>query len=176
MSDINLILPKNQESLKREKRIKLFNSIALVCLIIIGLTSIIIFLLIQSLNIPSIKQQQGDVLKQMSQFQSKQAKLLVLSDRINNIQNILDKRKDLSSVTNIILERMPNQLSIDSLEMDEKTISITASSTSLFSIGEFINNLTGMVKNKEFITSLTLDSLVFDDSKNSYQVSVSSDL
>ena len=174
--DINLLLRIDEESLKRKKRIKILNLIAFMLLIGVGVISLIIFLLIQLTNTPSIKKEQDDILIKISQLNNRKAKLFILGNRINNIQEILGKRRDLSKTMSTILEKIPNELSIGGLEIDDKVISLTAQSTSLFAIGEFINNLTDMVSKKEVISSLTLDSLVFDESKNSYQVSVRSEL
>lgn len=175
-TDINLLLRIDEESLKRKKRIKILNFIAFMLLIGVGVISLITFLLIQVINTPSIKKEQDDIAGKISQSQSKRIKLFVLNNRINNIQEILGKRKDLSKAMNAILEKTPNGLSIEGLEIDDKVIVMTAQSTSLFPIGELINNLTNMVRKKEIINSLTLNSLVFDESKNSYQVSIKSEL
>ena len=77
---------------------------------------------------------------------------------------------------NVLLERIPDNLSIGNLEIDSKAISMTAQSASLFSIGELINNLTDMVKKKEIINSLTLNSLIFNEDKNTYAVTIQADL
>lgn len=175
-TNINLLLRSDEKSLKRKKRIKILNFIAFILLIGVGVTSLIIFLLIQTTNVPSIKKEQDDIVGKISQAENKRNKLFVVNNRINNIQEILGKRKDLSKTINTMLEKIPNRLSIEGLEISDKVISLTARSTSLFTIGEFINNLTDMVRKKEIISSLTLNSLVFDESKNSYQVSIKSGL
>ena len=71
--------------------IKVFNFIAVVLLISVGATSLIIFLVIQALNPASIKKEQEDVLKRMSQFQSKQVKLFILNNRVENIEKLMTK-------------------------------------------------------------------------------------
>ena len=70
------------------------------------------------------------------------------------------------------MAKIPGRLFIEDLEVDDKTVVITAYSTSLSAIGELINNLTETVRKKEIISSLTLSTLVFDEGKNSYQVSL----
>lgn len=175
-TNINLLLRIDEESLKRKKRIKILNFIAFMLLIGVGCLSLILFMLIQINNTSGIKKEQDDILGKISQSQGKRIKLFVLNNRINNIQEILGKRKDLSKTMNTIFAKIPNGLSIEGLEIDDKVISLRAQSTSLFTIGELINNLTDMVRKKEIISSLTLNSLVFDESKNSYQVSIKSEL
>ncbi|MBI4089399.1 MAG: hypothetical protein HY424_01670 [Candidatus Levybacteria bacterium] len=174
-TDINLLLRKDEESLRRQKRLKIFNFIAVFFLIELGVISLILFLLIQVNSFSSTKEK-DDLLRRMSQLQEKRVKLFVLGNRIDGIQEILDKRKDLSKITSTILAKTPAKLSIEEFEIDNKIIVITANSSSLFPIGELINSLSDMAHKKEIISSLTLNSLVFDEIKNSYQVSVKSNL
>lgn len=175
-TNINLLLPIDEKSLSRKKRIKILSIIAVLFLIGIGVTSLVIFLLIQSTGIASIKEEQSNVMSKISQFRDKQAKLNIAENRINNITEILKIRKDLLKITSAILVKKPDSLLIEDIEVDGKVIALTARSTSLFYIGEFIDNLTEMVMKKEIISSLTLDSLVFDGEINSYQISIKSDL
>lgn len=175
-SDINLLLSKDEQEIKKLHRVKTLNFAAVMTLIGVGLISLFIFILIQAINFPSIKKEQDDVLRKISQLKNIEAKLFIRDNRINNIAEIFDKRKDLSKVTSAFLAKIPIRLFVESLEVDDKIVSMTASSTSLSSIGEFINNLTDMVRKKEMIKSLTINTLVFDETKNSYQVVVKSDL
>lgn len=175
-SDINLLLSKDEQEIRRLGRVKTLNFAAVMTLIGVGLISLFIFILIQTINFPSIKKEQDDVLRKISQLKNIEAKLFIRDNRINNIAEIFDKRKDLSKVTSAFLAKIPIRLFVESLEVDDKIVSMTASSTSLSSIGEFINNLTDMVRKKEMIKSLTINTLVFDEIKNSYQIVVKSDL
>lgn len=175
-ANINLLLRTDEESLKQKKRIKILNFAAVTSLVCVGLTSLGIFALTQVINISSVKSDQGNVLGRMSQFQSRQAKLFILNSRVENIDKILKIRKDFSKVMNGLLVKIPGNLSVDSFEVDGKSVVIAGQSSSLFVIGEFINNLTDMVRKKEIIKSLTLNSLTLDESKNTYQVSIKSEL
>ena len=171
-TNINLLIQTNEESLRRQKRVKRLNFIAAALLVGVSAMSLIIFLLIQIISPSAILREQNNIIKKISQFQNKQAKLFILNDRVENIEKILAKRKDLARITNVMLAKTPSRLFIEDLEVDDKTIIITAYSASLSAIGELINNLTDMVHKKEIINSLTLNTLVFDEGKNSYQVSV----
>ena len=171
-TNINLLLRTDEETLRRRKRVKALNFVALMFLAAIGGISLIIFLLIQIINPSAILREQNNIIKKISQFQNKQTKLFILNDRVENIEKILAKRKDLARITNVMLAKTPSRLFIEDLEVDDKTVIMTAYSTSLSAIGELINNLTDMVHKKEIINSLTLNTLVFDEGKNSYQVSV----
>lgn len=175
-ANINLLLPKDDESLKRKRKARVLNVSAIMFVFATVLMSIVVFLLIQAVSPVSIKEEQEDILRKLSQFQGRQAKLLAVNNKIESISEILEKRKDLHLVTSAILSKIPNNLSIDSLEIDGKTVSMTVQSASLFSIGELINNLTDMVRKKEILSSLTLSSLAFNESKKNYQATVKAEL
>ena len=175
-TNINLLLHADEQELRRRKRVKSLNFIAIMFLVGVGGISLLLFFLIQIINPLSIKREQSDIREKISKLQNKQAKLFVLNDRIDNIEKILQKRIDLGRVTNSLLAKTPGRLFIEDLEVDDKAVVLIAQSTSLLAIGELINNLTDMVRKKEIISSLTLSTLVFDEGKNSYQVSIKAEL
>ncbi len=175
-TNINLLLHTDEESLRRRKIIKILNFAAVTSLIGVGLVSFIIFILIQIVNPGSIIKEQEGVLKKISQFQTRQAKLFVFNNRVENIDKILKKRKDLSNTTSILLAKIPSQISVQDFELDDKSVVIEAQSRSLLAIGEFISSFTDMARNKEVIKSLTLNSLILDEGINTYQISIQSAL
>lgn len=175
-ADINLLLPKDEASLKRHRKIKIFNFLAIMSLVVTGTISLILFLTIQSVDVSSVKKEQNNVLQQISKFQDRQAKLFVVENRINNVSEILEKKKDLSSAVTGLLKNIPSGLIVDAMEIDSNSVSITAKSSSLSTIGSFIINLTDMVRKKEVISSLTISSLIYDENNAFYQVSVKSDI
>lgn len=175
-TNINLLLHTDEETLRRRKRVKTLNLIAIMLLVGIGGISLFIFLLIQIINPQSIKKEQDAIREKISKLQDKQAKLFVLHNRIDNIEKVLERRIDLSNVIGSLLAKTPGRLFIENLEIDDKVVTMIAQSTSLSAIGEFISNLTDMVREKEIISSLTLNTLIFDDGRNLYQVSIKSEL
>jgi Tfp pilus assembly protein PilN len=175
-TNINLLLHTDGESLKQNKIKRLFYFIAVGSLMVVCLIAVTVFVLIKAVNPESIKKQQEEVLAQISQFQNRQVKLLILSNRIETVEKILKTRRDLPKITSGLLAKIPTDLSIDNLEVDSKTVVVSGQSKSLSAIGEFIDNLTDMAHRKEIIKSLTLSSLAFDGDKSTYQISVKSGL
>ena len=175
-ANINLLLRKDEETLKRQRKIKKLNLLAMSFLIGTGTLSFFIFLLIQIINPSLVKKEQDETLRKISAYQARQAKLLILENRVNNISEILNKRKDLSKVIQTILIKTPDRTFIKSLEVDGKSVIMTAQSPSLTSIGDFINNFTDMVRKKDLIDSLTINALVFDESRDSYEISLTANL
>lgn len=175
-ANINLLLHANEDVLRREKKLKLLNLVAGIFIATVGLVSLAVFILIQIFNPEPIIKQQQEISKQISLLQDRQLKLVILNNRIENIDKILSIRRDLSKATNSLLAKVPSQLSIDNFEIDEKGAVVSGQSGSLSVIGQFIANFTDMVRKKEIIKSLTLTSLTLDEGKNTYLVSIKSEL
>ena len=173
---INLLIKKDEEALRREKRVKVLNILAAISLLLVGVSSVIVFLMIQLVDLKPIKTQQEDVLRKINLLSQKQAKLYILNNRVDKIEEILKDRKDLSHASGVLFSKIPSRVSVESLEINAKSLSLTVSSPSLSSIGELIDNLAGMVKEKEIINSLTINSLVFDVGSNSYNLIVKGDI
>jgi len=175
-TNINLLIHKDEESLKQKKRIRSFYFVAIVSMIVVGLISLSIFLLIQIVNSTSVKKDQEDTMRKISQFQNLQAKLFIINNRVEDIDKIMKTRKDLSKITSGLLAKIPSELSVGDFEVSDQTFILTGQSSSLVAIGELINNLTDMVRNKEIIKSLTLSSLTLEGIGEGYTVSIKSDL
>ena len=92
------------------------------------------------------------------------------------IGKILKIREDLSEPASTLLTKVPSELSVEDFEIDNKSFILIGQSKSLSAIGEFIDNLTDMVRKGEILKSLTLSSLTFDPGKNTYKVSIRSQL
>lgn len=174
--DINLLSSKDSELVKRQKRVKLFNIIAVTFSLIVVAVSLTIFVMIQITNPLSLKKEQDDVASKISLLRDRQVNLFIINNRVLNIEEVLNKRKDLSKEIGSIFAKIPQRVIVEELKMDRKLIFLTASSASLYSIGELINNLTDMVRKKEIIQSLKLNSLIVDTDKNIYSVSLEAEL
>lgn len=173
---INLLLRKEEELARKKKRIRTLNIIAAGSLLGVGILSISIFLLSQFIISSSIKKNQEKIAKIVTKYQYQQASLYVLNNRVDNIIKILKTRKDLSKVAGVLLKKIPDKFSIENFEVDGKSVILTGESKSLLAIAELIDNLTDMVRQKDSIKSLILNSLALDIGKNAYRVSLKSDL
>lgn len=175
-TNVNFVLPKDEAFLKEQKRGKIINVIAIAFPILVGVVSLIIFLITQAINPVSIKEQQEKTIGELSRLQDKKIKLLIINDRLDNIDELLKKRKDFTEKINILLSKMPNEVLLQNLQIDNTKLLLIVSSASLGAIDELINNLIDMAAKREIISSLSLDSLTFDENGNNYLVSLKSEL
>ncbi len=175
-SDINLLSNINPDLLKRKKGLRIVRMVSALSLAFVAIASIIIFILNSTAPLFSIKKEQDLTLQKISLLKDRQAKIAIINNRILGITEIIKKRSSYYKVINTILERIPNEISIQSLRVDKKTLALTLTSNSLQPIQDFINNLISMAKKKELINTITLDSLTLSEKNSSYFVSIKANL
>ena len=171
-SDINLVVKKDKNLLKEQSKLKAFRLAAAGSLAALFLISALILILNQQLSDNSIEKDREAILSEMLPFGEKEAKLNVINNRIDNISKVQNKRVDVYKIIDTLLGKIPEGMSVDSLEFAEKKISIKVSSGSLVPVDGFFNNLIDMAKRKEIIKSLSLESLDALELEGSYKVSI----
>ncbi len=175
-NDINLIsgdLGVSQRATWKLDRVKL---IAKVTVLGVGLLSILLFLLSRVFSPQSIIKQQNEVIAGIAILADKQAKLIVLNQRVNDISTIFKKRKNYDLVLSAIIADFPANISITSLSVDKSKISAIVSSSSLISLNDFIDSLKGMVEKKQFLKNVTINNLNLNGKTSGYILTLDMDL
>lgn len=176
INDINLLVGKDANYLRQKKLLSLARLIAFVSLGIVALFSVIVFFLNSQFSPTLVKREEDAVLQSLSTLGKKQAKLFIVNNRIQNITTVLNSRVDYYKILSLILGKVPTEVSIDRIEVDKKKISLMISSSSLIPINTLINNFVDMVRKKEIITSLVLNSLTLSAKTGRYSISLSASL
>lgn len=171
-SDINLLSNVDTGLQRQKKWEKVLRILSFLSLIFVGLSSIIVFLLSQQFSLSSITKEQQLVLQKISNLRKKEAKLLVINNRLRGIFDILNKRLDYSKTTNSILQKVPSEVMIEKLAIDNNKVFLTASSDSLLSINNLIDSLIDMAKKKETITFIVLNSLSLSEKTSRYLINL----
>lgn len=169
---INLLLNKNKNTRKNQEIIKVLRITSIVLLFLVAISSVVVFLLKLQSPLTNLQNEERDVLSSISVLHPKVARLFLVSDRIKNISEIISKRPDFEKRIAIILKAVPNDVSLSAFNIDNKNVSITASSTSLSSIGQMLDSLVAMVTNKELFSKINLQGLTVDGTNGSYKVSI----
>lgn len=167
-NDINFLLDQKKDVAKKQGKIRTLRLVAVGILLLLGLSSVTAFLLNQNAFPSSLKEEESGLLKDVSLLHDKEAKLLLVTDRLQNISEILAQRANYSLVVNSFLKQIPQEASIERFQVGKMDFELTVSSASLISIGTTIDNLTDMAKKKEIIKDLTLESLVLDQGGGKY--------
>lgn len=171
-SDINLVAGGLGHTSKKEKGLYNLKLIATSLIVGIGVISVFLFILNRLFSPESIVKEQNNVRASILSVQEKQAKLIVLNQRLNDVSNIVSKRANYDIVLGNILSQSPSGIQTVSLAVDKGKISMIVSSNSLISINEFIEMLAGMVSKKEFLQNVTINSLSLNSRASSYTLTM----
>lgn len=175
-NDINLISGDSNVLSKEARRLKTFKLIGTSMVFGVGLLAILLFVLNRLFSPQSVMDQQNKVLGQISALQSKQAKFLILTQRVNDITNLIKKRTNYDIALSNILSQAPSDVVMTSLSINKKKISAIITSSSLVSLSSLIDTLKGMVDKKEFIKNVTISSLSLEGKSGSYVLTLNMEI
>ena len=175
-NDINLLSNVNDSLEREEKTARILRISSFILLGLIGVLSIILFVLNYELSTASIEAQQKTVLQQLQSFNPQEEKISIIKNRLTGIQDILSQRVDYNRIVSAVLGKMPSGVSVNDITTDGSTLTLSVSADSLVAINSLMDNLTDMAQKKEIINSLTLASLVLNVKEGSYSVSFTADM
>lgn len=174
--DINLVPGKRKTEAAQKKLLAKLRLFSIILLAITAFFSVSLFLLKLQSPLPSLRKEENNLLTSLSLLSQKSAKILIMKNRLNEIVILEKKRKRLDETIGAVIEGAPSDLSLNSLNVDKKSVSVTASSNSLSSLNIFLDGLVDKaVKGKTF-NKITLDSLSLDSKGNRYVIAVTLEL
>ncbi len=173
---INLLKGGKTKRFKEEKRLALFQIIAVVSLLFVAVFSALLFYLNANSPLTVVVKEENQQKKLMGQLQDTAAKIFITENRVKDIAVIIDKRELLDTVLGDIGQAVPENVDVKSLVMDGKNFSITISSFSLSTLDSMLTSLVSLADNKKIFTKITLEGLSIDPKENTYIVSLSGNL
>ena len=175
-NDINLISNKDAASLNAKKRLKQIRIIAIASLVVVALLSIIIFIINSQTSLSGIKKDQNSTIQSISYLNKKSAKLAIINNRLKDISDIMEKRKNYTNTINTLLQLMPPGVSTTTLELSKKDVVLIVHSNSLLSIDKFLNSIIDLSSKKQVISSVIIESLIINQKTGSYSLSLKTTL
>lgn len=166
--DINLIPGKRKVALEQKSLIRKLRILAVVFLATVAFFSISLFLLKLQSPLPFLQREKNMALTNLSLLSQKTVKLFLVKNRLKEIAVIEKKRQRLDETINAVIEGVPQDVLLSSLNVGKKDVSITASSNSLSSVNIFLDRLVDKVLQKKVFSKITLDSLSLDSKGNRY--------
>jgi type II secretory pathway pseudopilin PulG len=147
----------------------------LVMFAVVGI-ALLVFIINLTLPINSIKSEESATLSNISRMHKKLAQYYLVEDRINHLSNIISQREKLSDVTKALLTEVPSDLSINSMQVDSKSISLIVSGGSLISMNNFIDNIVVLNNKNTLIANVVIQQLSLDVKNNQYSVSIQANI
>lgn len=166
--DINLIPGKRKVVLEQKSLVRKLRILSVVLLATVAFFSISLFLLKLQFPLSSLQKEKNTLLTNLSLLSQKTAKLLLVKNRLKETTIIEKKRQRLDETIGAVVESIPQDVLISSLNVGKKDVLITASSNSLSSVNIFLDRLVEKVLQKKVFSKITLDSLSLDSKGNRY--------
>jgi competence protein ComGC len=171
-TNINLASPKSNQLIGEEKWLKIARATALISMIFVASIAILVFVVNLTIPIQSVRNSEQAALADIFALHKRLVTYYLIKDRINNISNVIAKRKNLSTSANEIFNLVPPELSIKSFDADAKNISIVVSGNSLLPINKFIDDVVTESKKGKIIKNISIQELSVDTKHGSYSVSI----
>lgn len=175
-SGINLV-STHSEAIEREQKILLTIRIAAAVLLTsIAVVSILAFIITTQIPLSRIKGEQSETLTQISAQSSKLSNYFLIKDRVTNINSLLSSRVDYILPINSIFSKIPEEMEVESMEIENKIIEMQVSSSSLQAIDQVINSLVEMGSEGKVIKSVKLESITLNAGVGKYSVDFTAEI
>ena len=129
-ADINLTSGVLVESAQKSRFLRILRITVLSSIALISIASVSLFLLINSISPDKIKKEKDQILFSIKFLNERQAKIAIVNSKIADISKILDNRTNYESEINTFLEKIPNDVSINSFEIDKAKVAIKRNNVS----------------------------------------------
>lgn len=172
-SNINLLQQKDDQLIKKQKRLKILKLTAGIFLAVVAFFSIIIFILNTQFSVSSIKKEQNSVINSISSLKEKAAKIILVNDRIKGTSEILSKRRNYSNIIQTVLKSVPSEAKTASLDINKDTLNMTVSSNSLLSINTYLEDMIKLSQEGKLIKSLAIKGITVNLKTGEYNLSIS---
>jgi hypothetical protein len=175
-SSINLV-STHSEAIEREQKILLTIRFAAVILLTsIALMSIVAFIITTQIPLGRIKSEQSQTLTQISAHSGKLSNYFLIKDRVKNVDLLLNSRVDYTPSIDSIFSKIPEEMRVDSMSIENKLIEMEMSSSSLQSIDQVINSLAGLGSEGKVIKSVKLKSITLNSGVGRYTVDFTAEI
>jgi len=172
---INLVSPKNEQLEKEQRRLRIVRISALAIMVMVAGIAVLVFIINLTLPLNAIKHNEDVTLSNTSVLHKKLAEYYLVEDRVNNLSNVISKRQKLPDITDALLAIIPSGLSVGSMQVNSKSISLDISGSSLISMNKLIDNVVTLGQQK-LIKNIVMQQLSLDVKSNNYAVSIQADI
>jgi len=174
--EINLLSGKRKYALEEYRAVRIVNLFAIMLLFIVVILSLLVFFLKKKSQIASIEQQKTIISHQASVSKLKIIALLLVKTRLEQIDKTLTAHNTFGYILSGIVASLPTGVNINKFTINQKKLSVTFSSQSLFSLQTVTASLTDMLHKKNSFKKMTINSLVMDQKTKQYILFVDADI
>ena len=108
----------------------------------------------------------------MNLLNTRTAKLLHIKDRLASIAKILKGRSSYDVLLSQVQLMVPQDVTVDDIEVQKGSLTMTLSSTSLLSLSNFLDSIADITTNRQLFSSVAINSIMADSTIGKYSVVV----
>lgn len=160
-NDINLLHAKKKSvlsDLNTKLRILRFGALGLLSLVV--LLSMALFFLVLASPLESLKEEESELLTSLSVHQEQVARHTLLTSRLRDIQVITNKRMNIQGTIQLFRAVAPEDVTIQTVEIEENIVRIQATSLSLESLQTYVSSLSSYITEAKVIDLLKVNSIL----------------
>lgn len=170
---INLLDYKNRiEVQKNNLQYRKLRMVSIGLLFTVSTFSVMIFILIALSPLPQLNNQYKTASFNLSNSIADIVKLGLVSERTENIEKIINKRSSYDKIIENLQRKLPGDVEVESLRVNEKDVSLTVVSSSLLRIDDFLNALLIKDNSSEKLPKIVLTKLTIDSEKNKFLANI----
>jgi len=173
---INLVSPKNEQLEKEQNRLRIVRMSAFIIMLFVAAIAVLVFIINLTLPINSIKHDEETTLSNISSLHKKLVEYYLVEDRANHLSNVIAKREKLPNIIDALLTIVPGELSVSSMQVDAKKMSLIVSGDSLISMNRLIDDVIMLGAQKNILKNVVMQQLSLDVKNNKYSISIQADI
>ena len=173
MSDqINLISHKRKKFFHRDSLLDFVQFLARASLITVIISAVGLYILNSSGRLPFLQQQDRTITTNLSLVQQKIIKFLLIRDRLQSINPLLQNKSKVDTLITAFSQGLPASVTVDTFSLTKNNMSLTVSSSSLSSLGTFLDFMLEKVSKKELFKKITITRFTSDGTNGIYILSL----
>ena len=154
------------------RKIRFMRLIAVVSLFLVSVASIILFMLVALSPLPQLQQQEQGLRDTLANSKQALAQHALVNERTDEITKILGSRISFDVPLTTIREKLPSNAKVSAIKADSSSIILTVSTPTLESLDSFLNEMIGLVKEKQVFSQIQLSDLATDDGRDNFTMTV----
>lgn len=174
--EINLLPQTKLDILQQETTIRIVRSLCIGIFVLMICGAIGIFFLNRNSSLDNLQAQQQTFSSNLSLLHDKAIRNQLLVDRVRKIQALQKNQATFIADIDTIEGLIPDGVGVDSLTLDDTSLVLGVSASSLEPVNTFLDNVNALYAKKTFFKKITIDNVSADTHTGKYSVAVHADL
>lgn len=174
-NDINLLhANRTHHSPILERRVRIFRTISVTFLFLVGVLSACLFIMSNFSPLPSLKAEEEELLAQFSRDPLRKSadSYFLTKVRSEDITKLLQGRSRLMQAYNAMTGNITESVTLKSLKVDRDSSMLSITSGSLGEIERVISEVKKLPESDQSIETIALSNILFDGSSGQYSVTI----